>query len=199
MTPSTHVVYQQFHVLSNKLFKGLFMSLWDFFKAVKEEKKELSSRLQMKLEKILPNYPEKELIKVTCLSGLLARVAFIDLEVHEGEVEAMKKAISDWTQLKESEIEVIVKIALEEIKELSGIQNHKYCHPLNDLLNNEEKLDILKMLFAIAAGDDTVSEEEGEEIRLICKGLLLEHPHFVAAKSTVFEKLGAIKEDNTLK
>ena len=155
-------------------------------------------RLQKKLEKIFPEIPEKEMIKITCLAGLLARVAFIDFEVHHGEVEAMKKSISEWTDLEEKEIEVIVTIAIEEIKELSGIQNHKYCHPLNDILNNEEKLNVLKMLFAIAAGDDTVSEQESEEIRLICKGLLLEHPHFVAAKSTVYEKLGALKEDNTL-
>jgi uncharacterized tellurite resistance protein B-like protein len=175
------------------------MGLWNFFKSVKEEKKELSSRLQSKLEKIVPNYPEDELIKLTCIAGLLARVAFIDMEIDEGEVIAMKKAITDWTDLGQDEIDAIVTIALDEIKELSGIENHKYCHPLNNYFSNEQKLNVLKMLFAIAAGDDTVSEVEGEEIRLISKGLLLEHSHFVMAKSTVFEKLGAFKADNNLK
>lgn len=168
------------------------MGFWDLFK-VEKAQEQYVSRLHEKIGQLLPDYDEKDLLKDACISGLLARVAYQDFDVHEGEIEEMEKALGQWTNLGQEEIKAIVKLSLEEIKDLSGIQNHKYCHPLNEILDNEKKFEIIKMLFAVAGGDGTVSEQEAEEIRLITTGLRLEHKHFISAKATVMDKLGALK------
>ena len=51
------------------------------------------------------------------------------------------------------------------------------------------------MLFSVAASDGNADNLESEEIRTISKGLGLEHKHFVAARMSVKEYLGSLKNN----
>lgn len=168
------------------------MAFWDTFKQEKNKNSNLS-RLHQKISELLPNHSENDLIKVACIAGLLARIAYVDLKIEKGEVETMKTALKEWSNLDELMVEAIVNLSVDEIKDLAGLENHKYCHPLNDILDNDEKFKLLTSLFAVAAGDGSVESMESEEIRVITKGLLLEHKHYIAARATVLEKLKALK------
>jgi uncharacterized tellurite resistance protein B-like protein len=169
------------------------MGFWELFKNEKQSSETNNSRLHDKMRKLLPEHPEQMLIKDACVAGLMARVAYIDRHIDEGEVETMKGALKEWTKLNEAEIKAIVTLAVDEIKDLAGLQNHKYCHPLNDYMDNDQKYEIIETLFAVAGGDGQVAENEVEEIRLINKGLRLEHKHFISARATVLDKLNSLK------
>ena len=75
------------------------------------------------------------------------------------------------------------------------MEDHKYTDPLNDMLTNEQRYKVLEGLFALAASDGNAEQLESEEIRIISKGLLLEHKHFISARATVLNSLGALKKD----
>jgi uncharacterized tellurite resistance protein B-like protein len=122
-------------------------------------------------------------------------VAFTDMEIHEKEVTNIKSSIEEWTDLNSEEAAAITTLAISEVKDLAGLENHKYCHPLNDILSTQQKYGLLKSLFAIAAADGNVDNNEAEEIRVIATGLLLEHKHFISAKATILDKLGALKSE----
>lgn len=169
------------------------MNFWDFFKSSDQETKKNLSRLHEKLEAFFPEDNEEEIVKMACMAGLLARVAYCDLELDDNEVQRMQELLKQFTFLDEKQTEKVVKTAVEDIKDLSGLENHKYCPPLNDLLDNHQRYQVLESLFAVAASDGQVSSEESEEIRNISKGLLLEHKHFISARATVSEKLGVLK------
>ena len=170
------------------------MTFWDIFKNKNAAQPSRLSQLHDKLAAQLPEAPEDELIEIACIAGLLARVAYVDFDIDTREVYSMKNILKEWTNLPEKDIDAIVHLAIDEIKDLAGLENHKYCHPLNDILNNDQKYDLLKALFAIAASDEEVEQVENEEIRIICRGLRLQHNYYVSARATVLEKLGVLKK-----
>lgn len=170
------------------------MSFWDIFKAGDNSaKKEVKNRLHQKIISLMPDADDIELVKTACISGLLARVAYCDMKIHPGEIESIKTALNEWTKLEKDRIEIISSLAIDEIIDLSGLENHKYCSPLNEIMNNDEKYGLLESLFAIAAGDGNVENKEEEEIRLIANGLLLEHKHYISARATVIDKLSSMR------
>ena len=170
------------------------MAFWDIFKTKKANSEDLST-IHLKIKKLLPNENEDKLIKTACISGLLARVATIDYEVHKNEMEQMIHSLTKWGELTKPEAENVVKIALEEINDLAGLENHKYCHPLNEIMKPEDRYSILRALFSIAASDGSVDESESEEIRVICMSLRLQHKDFISARASVLDNLRALRKD----
>jgi uncharacterized tellurite resistance protein B-like protein len=146
-----------------------------------------------KLSTSLGKNNQIEILKCACIAGLMARVAYIDFKVNPKEKIFILSALKNWTNFTEIEINLISEIAIEQIKDLAGLENHKYCHYLNEILDNDEKYELLESLFALAASDETVQINEIEEIRLIYKSLRLEHKHFVSAQATVLKNMGSLK------
>lgn len=178
------------------------MKFWDFFNSGPEQEKAQLSRLHDKISHLLSQTPslasqaqkdDDELIKIACLAGLLARVAYIDFHVGEDERQQIKKVLTEIVHLDAEEAKLVADIAIDEIKELAGLENHKYCHPLNKILDNQQKFDLILALFSLAASENEISELESEEIRLINKGLELEHQHYVAARVQYKKFLGVLK------
>ena len=168
------------------------MSFWDIFKN-SENKSNYHNDLHQKVASLLPLEDEKEHILIACIAGLMARVAYVDFRVCENEEAIIEKSLKTWTKLNNEEVAAVKKLALEEINSLAGLENHLYCHPLNEILNNDQKFELLEALFALAAGDGEVEQKESEEIRLITKGLILEPKYFAAARATVIEHLKSLK------
>ena len=85
------------------------MAFWDIFKTKKTESEDLST-IHTKIKELLPNESEEKLIKTACISGLLARVATIDFEVHKDEMEEMIESLTNWGDLEKPDAENVVKI-----------------------------------------------------------------------------------------
>lgn len=193
----------QFKQNEYTIFKNMFirnlkqnesnMSLLKILFGHNENNHSFESRLHQKITSQLPNAPEQEILLVACLSGLLARVAYCDFKLHENETEIIKSALSKWSDLEEQDINAITQISIEEVQDLSGLENHKYCHPLIDILTIEQRYKILESLFAVAAADGEVEHNETEEIRQVANSLRLEHHYFISAKATVLESLKVLK------
>jgi uncharacterized tellurite resistance protein B-like protein len=171
------------------------MSFWDLLtgSASQDNSKKVSG-LHNKIHEIFPDKSEEEIIKMTCLAGLLARVAYVDFELHDNEQSLMESALIERCGLETQTANKVSQIATEEVKELAGLENHLYSDPLNDIMNNGQRYSIIECLFHLAASDGEVSNDESEEIRLINKALLLEHKHFIAARAKVVESLGSLKD-----
>jgi len=174
------------------------MSFFDIFKQLSPSKKHDAknntvNRLHGKLQELLPKADDSQLIEMACMSGLMARIAYADLHVHEGEVISIEKSLTKWTDLDTIQASSIARVAIEEIKDLAGQENHLYTRPLNDLWDSNRRYKFLEALFAVAAGDGEVEITESHEIKNICKGLLLEQKHFLSARTTVLDQLKSLK------
>lgn len=171
------------------------MKWWDLFSPQESKTETDFSRLHDKISHLFPHLKdnEDEFIKMTCLAGLLARVAFIDFHVEASEKDKMQQLLTQVSRLSADEAERIVRLALEEIEDLSGLENHKYCYPLHELMTQDERYQLLVLLFALGASDGEISEQESEEIRLITRSLNLEHQHFIAARAQYKEFLKMLR------
>jgi uncharacterized tellurite resistance protein B-like protein len=168
------------------------MSFWEMF--IRKEKDQLSyGTLHLELQRLFPSTAEDELVKITCVAGLLARVAYVDFHMDQAEIEHMHEALKDWTSFDEMQRNQIVQIAIKNIKELAGLENHIYVHRLKSYLSVEERFTIIETLFALAASDGVVENIESEEIRIINKGFDLSDQHFIVARAKVSDKLKALK------
>ncbi len=172
------------------------MSLWKLFTEGLSTKsgQEFSSRLHEKIAKQFPDKDEDFQVKAACLSGLMARIAFADLKIEETEKSVITESLTKWMELSQEDATTMATLCLDEVKDLAGVENHLYCLPLRESLPENERYQILVTLFHVAASDGNVENMESEEIRNICKGLLLEHKHFISARSTVLEFLGSLKK-----
>lgn len=182
----------QFNEKTNYLRGGHILGFWNLFKT-KESGEEHKSSLQIALEKQLPGQIDSDYIKLACISGLMTRVANVDLQIDAQEEVAMQKALASWSPLNAHEIKSVIHLAKNHSEQLSGLENHMFCSPLIDLLSSDERYKLLTTLFAIAASSEGVSNYESEEIRQITKALALSHQHFISARATVLEALNALK------
>ncbi len=170
------------------------MAFWDVFKNNEVSKtRDDQSSLYHILQSQFPDLSDENLIKTTCIAGLLARVAYVDFDLDEGEEVYMLKAITDFGTFSESESKIIVEIATSHIKELAGLENHLYVHSLKAILDKNARFSVVETLFALAASDGIVENVESEEIRIIVKGFELSDQHFLAARAKVADKLGVLK------
>ncbi len=170
------------------------MGFWDLFKVGEQETtEEKNGGIYNELKLALPDGDDDELIKTACLAGLMARVAYVDMNVDEQEKETMIAALNKWTNWNEKQVRTIAEVAIRQIKNLAGLENHKYTQQLREMLSSDDKYRLLLVLFQIAAADGNASNFESEEIRIISKGLLLPEQHYLAARATMSKHLGALK------
>ena len=170
------------------------MAIWDFIeKQFKVTENKKLGTLESKLRENFPNETEDKLSEIACLSGLLARVAFVDLNIEEAEKKRISFSLEKWIQLTPEIANKITHITCQEIEKLAGTENHLYTRFLKDNLPTNKRYQILEMLFSVAASDGNADNAESEEIRIISKGLGLEHHHFIAARASVKDFLGSLK------
>ena len=172
------------------------MKIWKKFfsseQGTKSNASELSS-IHDRLKRELPLLNEEDHISIACLAGLMARVAFTDLNVDEKELVTMATCIEKTTSYPAEVAKKIAQIASEEIHKLVDHEHHLYTRPLNEIFSREKKEQTLKLLFEVAAADSGVENLESEEIRRISKELRLSHEEFVQAKLSVRQKITALK------
>ena len=168
------------------------MGIWDNFFTKTKLKTEFTSKLHEKIHHSLPDHSEEDILITACLAGMLARIAYVDFDLDPNEKDRIKKALEEVVELSSVEAEVITSVTIAHIKELSGLENHCYSHPISEKLSVQQRYKIVELLFTIAAADGSVSEQESEEIRTITKSLLLVHKHFIAARAKVMDKLACL-------
>ena len=87
-------------------------------------------------------------------------------------------------QLDEETALKVRDIAVKNIVQLKGLQNHRYSKAINELMNQDERYKLLELLFAVAASDGNADQLESEEIRVVTKELKLEHQHYISARAS---------------
>ena len=149
--------------------------------------------IHAEIDALFPEHDEQEKVTMACVAGLMARVVYADMKIEDEERKKMKESLKKYSSFDQNQVDAIVDMALKNIEELAGLENHKYCGQLAESWDHQQRFQLLTSLFFLAAADNNVDHIETEEIRTICTGLLLEHKHFIAARAQVSEYLGALK------
>ena len=127
-----------------------------------------------------PDLPDSELRKLSLAGGMMARIAHIDREVTEGEIGAMEQALQDnWNCTKE-QAALVAEVAVSAVAE--DMDFYRMAREFFTCTEEEERVQFLDVLFAVADGDGMVSTPETEGIRRIAMNLKMTHRQFIDAK-----------------
>ena len=145
----------------------------------------VSRRLELEGTEI--DMPETELRRLSLAGGLMARVAYVDMEIQQIETDAMLQAIRRYWGTSEVGSALVAEIAVSEIGK--GMDYYRLTREFFESTTEDERVRFLDVLFAVAASDGKVSNAETEDIRTISMGLKLTHEQFIDAKLMVPESL----------
>jgi uncharacterized tellurite resistance protein B-like protein len=135
---------------------------------------------RLELEETGIDIPEAELRRLSLAGGLMARVAYVDHEVQEGEFDSMVSAIQNNWNLSDLEAALVAETAVSTITK--GLDYYRLSRRFFESTTEDERVHFMDALFTVADGDSGVSYEEIEEIRTIATVLKLTHKQFIDAK-----------------
>lgn len=126
------------------------------------------------------NLSEAELRKLSLAGGLLARVAQVDQQVVASEIHAIEQALRDNWGVSDAAAVFVTEVAIAETQE--GLDYYQLIEGLKATTSEQERIQFLQALFAVAQADKSLFHEESEQIRRIARGLDLTREQFMTAR-----------------
>jgi len=131
---------------------------------------------------------------IAVFAYILSRVARADLVISEAETRAMEAIVVKEGGLVPEQAILVVQMAKTQAILFGGTENYLVTREFNRLATREDKLALLRCLFAVSASDDSVSVKEDNEIRRISSELRLTHEDFIAFRSEFRDHLSVLRK-----
>lgn len=97
---------------------------------------------------------------ISAFSHALARVAYVDQVINEDERKVMREVLRDASGLSEPEVDLVVELAMAQVRMSSEQVETKQPKPFNKMQRDQ----FLASLYAVANADGNLSEQERSEI-----------------------------------
>ena len=124
---------------------------------------------------------------------LLGRVANIDDALPQTEVGAMRALVAREGGVDASAAQAVVASAQALSRAERGTEDFRVAQEFNRMATEEQKLGLVRCLFAVAAADASVSLSEDNEIRRITQELGISHEGFIKARLDVRQHLAVTR------
>jgi uncharacterized tellurite resistance protein B-like protein len=145
----------------------------------------------------LASVPQERARVVAAFAYLLGRVAHADHDLTPEETSAMVDHVVAVGQVSREEAQAVVEIAAFQSHQFRGTEDFRVTQEFGAIATEEEKLALLRCLFAVSAADSGVVTAEDNEIRRISLELKIPHPDFIAARQTVRDRLAVLQRPPT--
>jgi len=142
----------------------------------------------------LDRLPADEARFIAAFAFLLSRVARADLQTSEVETARMEEVVMTHARLPRAQAMLVVASAKMQSRLLGGSENYLVAREFDQMATVEQKRDLLRCLFEVAAADHDVSVVEENEIRRISRELHLEHDDYIRARSEFRDDLAVLKK-----
>lgn len=113
---------------------------------------------------------------------LLGRVAHADRHVSPAEVAAMEAAVREEGRLSPDQAMVVVQLAKTSNLLFGGTADFLVAREFGTLASYEQKLTLMRCLFAVSATDDSISIVEEGELHRIANELRIQREDLVALR-----------------
>jgi uncharacterized tellurite resistance protein B-like protein len=113
---------------------------------------------------------------------LLGRVAHADQHVSPEETAAMESLVREQGELPQDQAMVVVHLAKASNLLFGGTANFLVARDFSALATYEQKLSLMRCLFAVSATDEAISLAEESEIHRIASELRIDRPDLTALR-----------------
>jgi uncharacterized tellurite resistance protein B-like protein len=126
---------------------------------------------------------------------ILSRVAHVDQQVSDEESRTIESVVAGEGGLPQEQARLIVEIAKAQSVLFGGVEDFQVTREFSNRATHDEKLALLRCLFAVSSADAHIAVVEDNEIRRISRELRIEHADYIAARLAHREHLGVLKRD----
>jgi uncharacterized tellurite resistance protein B-like protein len=123
---------------------------------------------------------DSELRTLSLVGGLMAKIAQLDRQVTDAEFADMVTIFQDIWAVSHEAASFVVEVAISAVD--VTYDTFRMMRELATGATEDERRQVVELLFAVSAADGDMSIEETEEIRVISRGLNLTHKDFIDAK-----------------
>jgi len=120
--------------------------------------------------------------QLAAFAYLLGRVAHADQHVSAEETRAMEAHVMEEGQISRDQAMLVVQLAKTSNLLFGGTANFLVARDFSELATYDEKLALMKCLFAVSSTDDSISTSEEGEIHRVAKELRIQHEDLVALR-----------------
>jgi uncharacterized tellurite resistance protein B-like protein len=106
----------------------------------------------------------------------------------------MEAIVSNEGGLTPEQAILVVQMAKTQSILFGGTENYLVTREFNRLATREQKLGLLRCLFAVSAAEDDISVVEDNEVRRIATELRLSHSDFTEARSLFRDHLSVLRK-----
>src|SRR5262249_12588303 len=138
------------------------MTLWDYLDRRAPRPADASADAGA-IRKIIQSLDQLEPARARAIAAfafVLARVAYADLEISDEETAVMERIVMDHAGLPEEQAVLVVGIARHQNILFGGTENFLVTRELRASATPEEKIALLRCLFAVSAATDSISSVE---------------------------------------
>ena len=118
--------------------------------------------------------------RLALLGGLMGIVAHADHEIHERELEEIRRQLAQRGSFDDSTMDFLLAIIHEE--SVRGLDRYRLIAEYAGNATLHERAELLDLLFGVAAADGALTHVELEELRAISAALHLSHKQYSEAK-----------------
>ena len=126
---------------------------------------------------------------------LLGRVAQADSDVSVEETRAMETLVQEQGRLSTDQAMVVVQLAKTSNRLFGGTANFLIAREFSALATYEQKLALMRCLFAVSSTDEAISTAEEGELHRIAKELLIEPSDVLALRIAHQRHLPGMKRE----
>jgi uncharacterized tellurite resistance protein B-like protein len=159
------------------------------------EQVEGAEQIHAALRRELPEMDEESLLVTTAIVGLLGAVAYADGDYSQVEQQRVQEELSRIEGLSRPGVEAVCEALKRHIVEVSTVQLPHYSRVLRELADPELRLQVLEMLLALAAADQSITSPETNVMRQIATALGLTQRDYNTAQQKYREHLSVLKPE----
>lgn len=127
---------------------------------------------------------------------VLSRIAGADFQITEIETARMVELVHRLGQLTEAQAMLVVEIAKSQQRLFGGTENFLVTREFRELASEQQRFDLLRCLFAVAAADATISPEEEAQLWQVAGELGCSRLEFTTIRAEFSEWRSVLRPDS---
>ena len=159
-------------------FLGLQVSALEQESGVAKPETETVRKIVEALDALDPNQARY----MAAYAFLLGRVANADHHISAEETQQMERIVMQQGGLPEEQAVLVVHMAKTQNQLFGGTENFLVAREFAKIANRDQKICVLRSLFAVSAADSSISTAEDNQISQIARELGLSHDEFIAVR-----------------
>jgi uncharacterized tellurite resistance protein B-like protein len=146
------------------------------------------------VSRLLADSPDEEIKLVTGYAGLLGATADADDEITPEEIDRIGAILRDDLGLTAGQIAPILTLLRDHRVRLYALEKHIYARLINEVADRDQKRELLRALFRVAAVDHSINAEEDRTLWMLADALNLSHRDFVTVRAEFSRDRDVLKD-----